>query len=104
MILLKLDEDKVISFALVPYLPSDDVIAMAADQPQGDYDKVKLLPQLQILRRSDLTVINSATLTPHELKCLLYLGRAIGKSLESMTEIVDSNFEEYRVMVKRQQP
>lgn len=106
MIQLSLDESKIITFALVPYTPDATVIEMAAAQPDdqrkaGEYDKVKLLPQLQILNRKDLSVIATSVLTVDELMALLLLGKSIGASLKNIEDVVDKHYDQYREFVLR---
>lgn len=98
MILSEID-DKVLTLAILPYVPNDQVIEMATGVA-GDHDKVRLVVQLQILRRDGLEVESAMLLSMENLSALLHLGRAVGKSLPDMTKTVDGWFEEYRHKVR----
>lgn len=98
MITLAIDAKKVITLALVPFVPTAEVIAMSAGV-QGDYDKVKMLVQIQIMSYPEMNVIASALLTIDELKAFLHLGRAVGMSVDAIASVVDVKFEDYRKLV-----
>lgn len=101
MILLEIDKEKVLSLAMVPYTPSVNLVQMAAEHGYPEGDRVKMIPQLQILRRSDLSVIYAVLLTPLELAQLGHLVRALGKSLDATSKIVDDNFEDFRKFARK---
>lgn len=100
MILLEIDKDKVLTIAMVPMPPNEYVINVAAGmEEKGDYDRVKLIPQIQILKRDGLRPLECVTLTPDELMAFLHLARAVGKTLEKSADIVNENFNDYRKYV-----
>lgn len=97
--MIQLDIDKkIITLAMVPYIPNDAVIEMATGL-NGDYDKVKIMVQLQIMDK-DMNVETSALMSIDELKTLLHLGRAVGMSIDAMSDTLDQKFEEYRKSVR----
>lgn len=100
MILLDIDENKVIAFAMVPYTPDENVIQMSAGVP-GDHDKLKMIPQLQIMDRNTMKVLESAMLTPGELEKFIYEGMAVLRGIDGATDSVDGFFEAYRAKVRK---
>lgn len=99
MITLDIDSKKVITLAMVPFVPSEQVMQMSAGV-KGDFDKVKMIVQLQILSYPELNVLSSAMLSLDELKTLLHLGRAIGMSVDGVADILDVKFDDYRKIVQ----
>ncbi len=99
MITLAIDAKKVITLAMVPFVPTEQVMQMS-DGIKGDFDKVKMIIQLQIMSYPELNVLASAMLNMDELKVLLHLGRALGMSVDAVAEAVDTKFEDYRKIVQ----
>jgi hypothetical protein len=96
---LELDKEKVITIATVPYIPNRAIMEMAQLAGPGDYDKIKVLPQLQILRAGTLSVIEGVIMTPAELSQLFHLAQAVGRSLGDQAIAMDQHWDRYRKMV-----
>ena len=106
MITLTLDKDKVLTIAMLPYPPSRQVMELASQAGEGDFDKIKMIAQIQILKIQDngFVVLNSAILTPAELSQFFHLAQAVGKSLENVSEHVDKYWDKYRKLVTTAPP